>query len=259
MIKKDYPILEFDANSEALIEPYKVIQPIPELPKQCVICFFQDVIDRLREQNRLSQVTALNTEMARHPVYIFHQYDQPVTLFHPGVGAPLAAGLLEEVIALGCDTFVVCGGAGVLGESLEVGYLLVPTHAIRDEGTSYHYLPPGREVSATPEVVAAIEAAFTKHQIAYRLTKTWTTDAFYRETREKVQLRRSEGCLTVEMEAAALFAVAQYRKVRIGQILYSGDYLGGEFWDNRQWDDRSEIRERLVILSAEICLQVASR
>jgi uridine phosphorylase len=164
MIKKDYPILEFDANSEALIEPQNVIQPIPELPKQCT----------------RARVTALNTEMARHSVYIFHHHNRPVTLFHPGVGAPLAAGLLEEVIALGCDTFVVCGGAGVFGENLEVGHLLIPTSAIRDEGTSYHYLPPGREVFATPEVVAAIETTFKEHRIPYRLTKTWTTDACYR-------------------------------------------------------------------------------
>jgi len=60
------------------------------------------------------------------------------------------------------------------------------------------------------------------------------------------------------MEAAALFAVAKYQKVRIGQILYSDDYLGGEYWDNRQWDDRREIREQLVSLSAEICVQLAS-
>ena len=258
MMKKEYPILEYDVNSEALIEPHKVIKPIPEIPKQCVICFFQDVITHLLEQNRLIEVTTLNSEMAKHPIFIFQHNKQPVTLFHPGVGAPLAAGLLEEVIALGCDTFVACGGAGVLGENIEVGYLLVPTSAIRDEGTSYHYLPPGREVSATSEVVEAIEATFKKHQIAYRLTKTWTTDAIYRETREKVELRRSEGCLTVEMEAAAMFAVAQYRKVRIGQILYSGDYLGGAYWDNRQWDDRWEIREQLVSLSAEVCLRMSS-
>jgi uridine phosphorylase len=258
MIKKDYPILEYDAHSEALIEPRNVIQPIPELPKQCVICFFQDIIDHLREQHQLTEITALNSEMGRHPIYIFQNKNQRVTLFHPGVGAPLAAGLLEEVIAVGCDTFVACGGAGVLGDNLEVGYLLVPTSAIRDEGTSYHYLPPGREVPATPEVVAAIETTFKEHQIAYRLTKTWTTDAFFRETREKIQLRRSEGCLTVEMEAAALFAVAQYRNVKLGQILYSGDYLGGEYWDRRQWDDRWEIREQLVSLSAEVCQKLAS-
>jgi hypothetical protein len=61
------------------------------------------------------------------------------------------------------------------------------------------------------------------------------------------------------MEAAALFAVAQYRKVKIGQILYSGDYLGGEYWDSRQWDDRREIREQLVSLSAEICIHLAAK
>ena len=139
-----------------------------------------------------------------------------------------------------------------------MGYLLVPTSEIRDEGTSYHYLPPTREVSATPEVVAAIEATFKEHGIGYRLTKTWTNDAFFRETHRKVQLRRSEGCLTVEMEAAALFAVAKYRNVKIGQILYSGDYLGGEYWSSRQWDDRWDIREQLVSLSAEVCLRLAT-
>jgi uridine phosphorylase len=257
MIKKQYPILEYDSSSEAMIEPSNLIKPIPDIPRQCVICFFQDVIDHLHGQKRLTEIAVLNSEMAKHPVYTFHHHAGPVTLFHPGVGAPLAAGLLEEVIALGCDTFVACGGAGVLGENLEVGYLLVPTSAIRDEGTSYHYLPPSREVSANREVVAAIEEAFKEHNIAYRLTKTWTTDAIYRETREKVELRRSEGCLTVEMEAAAMFAVALYRNVRFGQILYSGDYLGGEFWDSRKWNNRREIREQLVSLSAEVCLRLS--
>ena len=77
--------------------------------------------------------------------------DERVALFHPGVGAPLAAGLLEEVIASGCKKFIACGGAGVLDREIAVGHLIVPTAAIRDEGTSYHYLPPGREVSPSPE------------------------------------------------------------------------------------------------------------
>jgi uridine phosphorylase len=259
MIEQNYPILEYDAHSKSLIEPRNMIQPIPDIPKQCVICFFQDVIDHLQKKHQLTEITALNSEMGRHPIYLFQNENHPITLFHPGVGAPLAVALLEEVIALGCDTFVACGGAGVLRDDLEVGYLLVPTSAIRDEGTSYHYLPPGREVPATPEVVAAIEATFKEHRIEYRLTKTWTTDAFYRETRKKVQLRCSEGCLTVEMEAAAMFAVAQYRQVRIGQILYSGDYLGCEYWDSRHWVDCWEIREQLVSLSAEVCLKLASK
>ena len=86
--------------------------------------------------------------------------------------------------------------------------------------------------------------------------KTWTTDAIYRETRAKTELRRSEGCLTVEMEAAAFFAVAQFRGVPFGQILYGGDNLDAEEWDRRDWMSRASVRERLVYLAAEACLEI---
>lgn len=253
-----YPILEYDETAEAIIEPHKLLAPIPKIPKQCVICFFHDVIKHLWEQQKLTEITTLKTEMGSHPVYAFQQDNQPVTLFHPGIGAPLAAGLFEEVIALGCNTFIACGGAGVLEKDIVVGHLLVPTSAIRDEGTSYHYLPPSREISANLEAVEAIELILKQRNIAYLLTKTWTTDAFYRETPKKIALRRSEGCLTVEMEAAALFAVAQFRKVRLGQILYGGDDLSGEYWDSRNWNDRWAVREQLISLSAEACLALSA-
>jgi purine-nucleoside phosphorylase len=90
--------------------------------------------------------------------------------------------------------------------------------------------------------------------VNYLLAKTWTTDAFYRETRQKVALRKAEGCLTVEMEAAAMFAVAQFRQVQIGQILYGGDNLDGEAWDSRDWVKRWSSREKLVGLAVEACL-----
>src|SRR3954463_5348363 len=92
------------------------------------------------------------------PTYEMDIDGRRLTLFHPGVGAPLAAAMLEEAIALGCRKFVACGGAGVLDRSIALGHLVVPTAAIRDEGTSYHYLPPAREVEPSPEGVADIEA-----------------------------------------------------------------------------------------------------
>jgi uridine phosphorylase len=135
-----------------------------------------------------------------------------------------------------------------------VGHLIVPTSAVRDEGTSYHYLPPGREVDASPEAVAAIERVLQDRGRRYLLSKTWTTDAFYRETPAKVQLRKSEGCLTVEMEAAAFFAVAQFRRVPFAQILYGGDDVSGNEWDHRGWHERASVREVLFWLAAEACL-----
>jgi uridine phosphorylase len=248
--------LEFDPATEAIIEPGKTIERIADFPEHCVICFFYDVIAHFVEQGLAKKIRSLSSEMGRHPVYRLSLDGHTVTLIHPGVGAPLAAGMLEGVIALGGRKFIACGGAGVLNRDMAMGHLVVPTSAVRDEGTSYHYLPPGREVSPSPEAVVAIESVLKRRNIDYCLGKTWTTDAFYRETKDKIALRRSEGCVTVEMEAATMFAVAQFRQMQIGQILYSGDNLDGDDWDDRDWDKNWSIREKLVGLAVEACLEI---
>lgn len=252
-MKQEYPILEFDPAPEAVIEPSRVIER-RDMPQHCVLCFFQDVINNLCQAGKAKGITNCRSEIGLHPVYELDVQGRRLAVFHPGVGAPLAAGLLEEVIALGCRKFVACGGAGVLDKEIAIGHFIVPTSAIRDEGTSYHYLPPSREVQASPVAIAAIEQVLKKHGYNYLIAKTWTTDAFYRETPAKVQLRKSEGCLTVEMEAAAFFAVAQFRGVPFAQILYGGDDVSSHEWDARQWENRASIRERLFWLAVEACL-----
>ncbi len=252
-MQQDYPILEFDSTPEAMLEPSRIIKQI-DVPEHAVACFFQDVITQLSQQHKARVIKHLRTEIGAHPVYELDVAGKRLAFFHPGVGAPLAAGLLEEVIALGCKKFIACGGAGVLGGALAVGHAIVPIAAIRDEGTSYHYLPPGREVGASPAGVTALETILKAHQIEYVLSRTWTTDGLYRETPAKVQLRKAEGCLTVEMEAAAFFAVAQFRGVQFAQILYGGDDLSGSEWDHRHWDKHTSVREKLFWLAAEACL-----
>jgi uridine phosphorylase len=252
-MSQPYPILEYDPAPEGIIEPRKLIKPI-DAPERCVICFFQEVITRLADEGRLTLIAMLKSEMGGHPVYEMDVDGQRLALFHPGVGAPHAAALLDEVIALGCRKFIACGGAGVLDREIAVGHVVVPTSAVRDEGTSYHYLPPSREVAASAEGTAAIERVLLAHNVPYVLGKTWTTDAFYRETAGKVQRRRAEGCLTVEMEAAAFFAVAQFRGVIFAQLLYGGDDVSGKLWDGRGWDTRHTVREKLFWLAAEACL-----
>lgn len=249
----EIPILEFDPDPSAMLEPSKLILRSPSMPSRCVICFFNDVIGRMLAEDRLAEIACLGSEIGRHPIYGINGSEPRMAIFHPGIGAPLAAGLLEEVIALGADAFIVCGGAGTLDGAHHVGKLIVPTAAIRDEGTSYHYLPPSREVEPSAVALAAIQQALTEAGAAYELTKTWTTDAIYRETKAKIARRRAEGCGSVEMEAAALFAVAKFRGVNLAQILYAGDDLSGEFWDSRQWQSRVEVREELVRLAMMAC------
>ncbi len=252
-MQQEYPILEFDKTPEAILEPKRLISPI-DIPEHAVACFFQDVISKLSQQHKATVIKHLRSEIGTHPIYELDVEGKHLAVFHPGVGAPLAAGLLEEVIALGCKKFIACGGAGVLDGNIAVGHIIVPTTALRDEGTSYHYLPASREVSANPEAVAAIEKVLKAHNCEYVLAKTWTTDGLYRETAAKVQRRKAEGCIVVEMEAAAFFAVAQFRGVPFAQLLYGGDDVSSNEWDSRLWDTHTNVREKLFWLATEACL-----
>jgi uridine phosphorylase len=210
----------------------------------------------MEKKGLIRVVKLLNCETMDMPIYEMDYKGKKIHLFLGYVGAAGSAAFLEELIALGFNKFIVCGGAGVLRKDIAVGHLIIPTSAIRDEGVSYHYLPPAREVDCNPEIVAKIEAEFNKDKIEYIKAKTWTTDSFYRETEKKIALRKSEGCVTVEMEAAAFFAVAKFRDVKLGQILYGGDDLSDVAWDSRKWHNRVEIRENLVDISIRICLSL---
>lgn len=248
-----YPILEFDSAPEAFIEPSKIIRA-RDLPEHCVISFFKEVIDKVIAEHDAKVVVENRWEDGQHCIYEISYHDQRLAFFHPGVGAPIAAGLLEEAIAFGCRKFIACGGCGVLKKDIAVGHIVVVSGAIRDEGVSYHYLPPEREVTASPEGVNALTDILDSRELPYLVGKTWTTDAPYRETAHKIVKRKEEGCLTVEMESAALIAVAQFRNVIFGQALYGGDDLSGIEWDNRQWQSRKDIRESLFWLCADACL-----
>ena len=251
----EIPLLEFDPTREAIIEPGKVIQP-RDVPEHCVICFFAEVIAWLQENHVVRVIAHSKSEIGLHPLYEIEYEGKRLAFFHPGVGAPLAVGFLEEMIALGCRKFVACGGCGVLDREIAVGHVLLPVAAIRDEGTSYHYLPPSREVEADPHAVSVLENVLHRHGLDYLRTKTWTTDAIYRETYAKAATYLAEGCLAVEMEAAAFFAVAKFRGVPFGQLLYGGDAVIAEGWDGRDWENRADIRRNLFWLAVEAVFEL---
>lgn len=250
-----YPILEYDPTREAFIEPAKFIKP-RDIPEHCVVCFFYEVIEKVVKEHKAKIVAEDIWEDGPHPIYEIEHRGQRLAFFHPGIGSALSAALLEEAIAFGARKFMACGGCGVLEKDIAVGHLIVVSSAVRDEGASYHYLPPSREVVAQKAVVDAIEKTLGARNIPYRVGKTWTTDAPYRETPKKIAKRKEEGCLVVEMEAAGMMAVAQFREVVFGQILYGGDNLDGEMWDNREWTSKADIRENLFWLCADVCLSL---
>jgi uridine phosphorylase len=255
MEKAAFPLLEFDPTPRAIIEPSSYVRR-SDPPEHCVLTFFGEVVDKVVAEKGARLIATFPWEDGPHHIYEIEHMGKRLAFLQPDVGAPVSAALLEDAIALGCRKFIVCGGCGVLEKDIAVGHLIVVSGAVRDEGTSYHYIPAGRELHADAVAVAALESVLKRRGLPYLVGKTWTTDAPYRETRPKVDLRRSEACLTVEMEASALMAVAQFRNVKLGQVLYGGDDLSGDEWDHRSWSSRTDVRENLFWLAAEACISM---
>ena len=249
------PILEFDPDPKSFVEPSDVVKP-EDVSEHCVICFFREVLERIVEEFNARVIKQNVWEDGPHPLYEIEYSGKRLAFFHPGVGAPLACGLLEDVIATGCRKFIAVGGCGVIEKDMELGKVILISSAVRDEGVSYHYLPPAREIQAQEDIFNQIEILFREKSIPYVCGKTWTIDAPYRETRTKIESRRREGCIAVEMEAASMMAVAQFRQVAFGQILYAGDDLSGEYWEHRQWQSQGDTRHQLFFLGAEACLRL---
>jgi uridine phosphorylase len=235
--KQEFPILEFDPDRNPVIDAVEQKQKIAEMPKTCVICFFPTAIRKFLKNHQyeiVSYFTASNG-FIKAPIYKVKIGSKYICLTQAIVGGPCAAAQIDEMVGKGCRKFLAIGSAGVIDKEHQYGKLMIPTAAIRDEGTSYHYIKPSREIETDGRVVRIIENYLAENGLPYIKGKTWTTDAFYRETNDKIILRKLEGCISVEMECASYLAAAQYRNVMFGQILYAGDCIDGEFWHSKRY------------------------
>lgn len=243
------PILEWPGPGPGLIDPLTLYRKRPRLPPRVVLCFFREVLTEAAEAGQLVERTRLPGEGDPLPVYVAGRGRHAVTVARPGISAPFAAAALEELIGLGGRAFLCCGGAGVLDGSLPVGTPIVVTRALRDEGTSYHYQRPARWARPDRALTRLLGEVCRDAGVPYRQGPTWTTDAVFRETPAQIRRRRAEGCLTVEMEAAAFFAVARFRGLPFGQLLYAGDDVSGSRWNHRSWMNQAAARRGLFQLT----------
>lgn len=247
------PLLEFDPSTEAVINPSIHRAPLG-FPQHAVMCWFGNVVrDRTAG---IEPVHHVPFEHGNHPICIVEHLGIPVALVSPGVGAPAAVTSLEVVIALGATNIIGCGGAGIVKAGFDVGHVIVPTGAVRDEGTSYHYAPADAEVAPHPRALAAIDQVLTDAGVPHDRGLVWTTDAFFRETAAKVARRRAQGCLAVDMEVSAMFACAAFRGATYAQLLYAGDDVSAAEWDHRHWDQHGSVRDRLLDLALDTVIRL---
>jgi len=154
-----------------------------------------------------------------------------VCLTGPGVGAPYAAMVLETLIAWGARRVIFLGWCGAISKQVKIGDIILPTSALVDEGTSRNYaVPDNGQSKPAPAMVSRVAQVLEDNRVDFHSGKIWTTDALYRETREKVENYQKQGVLAVEMEISALFSVAQFRQVELGAILVVSDELSAFKW-----------------------------
>lgn len=167
-----------------------------------------------------------------------------------GVGAAAAAVMLEELIAFGARRFISIGTAGSLVESVAPGSLVLCDAALRDEGTSYHYVPGGGRAYPSETLTEKLSSALSARGLDHARGPAWTTDAVYRETPEEVRRFRGEGALVVEMEAAALFTVARFRGVDLAACFSVSDTLAELAWRPEFHAETTELGLKLIFDAA---------
>lgn len=248
LLKNNYPILEFDDNNVAKLNPTAFAYNMFNTDKM-IITFFPEVIKRLVEEEQIVTERIFGGE---NPVTVYRFIDTDILITLGQIGCPACGGNLDLFNALGIKKVMFCGGGGVLDKNITVGRLLVVDGAIRDEGFSYHYIEPARYIYTDPAVTEKIVRYLEAHSIPYLRGLTWTTDAMFRETADRIAQRKEEGAKIVEMEQAGCIAVAQFRKFDYGALIYGGDDVSQEEWSNRSWQSRHGIRYNLVQLCKEI-------
>jgi uridine phosphorylase len=201
-----------------------------QMPTSIILCFSKRLINSLQERHELKVVSGIYDHSTTKLYSVEGTKRRVGILADFGIGAPATVLHMEELIAWGAKRFVVLGTAGGINAALKPGNVVVCTKSIRDEGTSHHYTKNTRYASASRELTEALFEALSKDVKQLYKGPSWTIDAPYRETVKELAHYRSEGIMTVEMEASAVFSVGQIRGVETSAVFVISDLLTENGW-----------------------------
>ena len=249
---------DFDECKTSTFDPCEVENIIPNFPKIGITCFSKKLLDRYVEIFNGEQIAELSNANGRVPVYKIVYKDIEIALFMSRVGAPACIASYEEILAMGLEKLIMFGTCGVLDRNIEDLAIIIPTSAIRDEGTSYHYMKASDEIVVNEKYIKEFGEILENNNVSYIKGKVWTTDAPYRETRAKVLKRKEQGCICVDMECSAMNAVAKFRDKELFQFFYAADNLDSIEWDKRSLgnSDRLAEKEKIIYLVLDLILKI---
>lgn len=255
-------LTEFDNDKDAIINPKDALESFGgvrgEMPKVAVTCFECKTFERLVNLLKGEKIAYTKNAQGEWPIYKASYKGKDIAIYMTDMGAAGAGGQLEEIYALGVEKVIVYGSCGVLDQGIEDCAIIIPNVAVRDEGLSYHYAKASDEIDVNIKYIPEFIKILDEERVSYRIGKTWTTDAFYRETRKKMEKRKAMGCICVEMECSALAAVTQFREKELFQFFYAADCLDGEAWDRRSLSDEVKFTEKDMFgyLALELAIKI---
>jgi uridine phosphorylase len=249
---------EFDPNKNAVINAFDMIQTMGDFPKIAVSCFSHITFDRLLKELNGVPITSTGTANMDIPVYKVIYNGTEIVLFMSYVGAAGCVAVLEDIFAMGVEKIILFGTCGVLNGDIKDCSIIIPNVAMRDEGTSFHYAPASDEIRVNKKYQDEFIKILEQHNCSYTIGKVWTTDACYRETRQKVDRRKESGCICVDMECSAVAALADFREKEVFQFFYAADNLDNENWDVRSLSNSSKIldKDRIALLAMELAAKL---
>ena len=233
----------FDDAKKAIINPEDLVAAIPDFPEIVVSCFARATFKRMLKRYKYRLLTKTSVANLDIPIYELDYH-----------GRKLA--VLEDLVAMGMKKLILFGTCGILEEQVKETSIIVPTIAVRDEGTSFHYAPAQNEISVNDRTLAKFLTYLQAENISFSKGKVWTTDGIYRETITKMKARTQEGCLAVDMECSAVAAWGQFREIAVCQFFYAADHLSEERWHPRSLGNEADLDEKDKI--AEIALNFST-
>ena len=249
-------LTEFDDNRQAIINPEDLHEPLEVFPKIAVSCFSRMTFQRMLDMFPHELIYETSIANVAIPIYKLVIDEKELALFNAPVGASACVAILEDIFALGAEKLVLFGTCGVLDEDIKETSIIIPSHALRDEGTSFHYVEASDEIAVNVGVLDRFRSYLNERQISHKEGKVWTTDGIYRETSAKLKVRKAAGAICVDMECSAVAALAAYRGFELCHFFYAADHLSEEKWDIRTLSSHEDLdsKDRIADLAIQFAL-----
>ena len=217
------------------------------LPKTAIGVFSIKLLESIVEKFNCEKVGYFGGASFHRPVYIMRHNNKEFTLFNAGISGAWISSDIEDLNYNGVKKFIIFGNCGVLDKTIDDCQIIIPNKAFRDEGVSYHYLPDSVSIDLSTKYKNEFINILNNHSFDYVEGATWTIDAFYRETKDKIDYFRNKGAICVEREGSVIAAVCQRKKLDYFTFYYAGDNLESVEWERRSISQETNFEKKQIV------------